>query len=72
MSFDPLSLLVSFLVGAVGFVAFMYGRKQRRIPQSVAGLILMVYPYFVPGPMLVLLIAVGLLGLMWLAIRAGW
>jgi hypothetical protein len=31
----------------IGFVLFMYGRKQQRWPQLVAGILLMIYPYFV-------------------------
>jgi hypothetical protein len=72
MSLDPLSLLVSFLVGSVGFVAFMYGKKIQRLPQILIGLVLMVFPYFVSSNLAVVGIAAALLGAMWLAIRAGW
>jgi hypothetical protein len=72
MSLDPLSLAVSFLVGSVGFVAFMYGKKMQRPPQMLIGLALMVFPYFVSSNLAVVGIAAALLGAMWLAIRAGW
>jgi hypothetical protein len=72
MSLDPLSLLVSIAVGSVGFVAFMYGKKMQRLPQILIGLVLMVFPYFVSSNLAVVGIAAALLGVTWLAIRAGW
>lgn len=47
MDFDPVSLVLSLLVSGVGFVLFSYGRKMQRFPQLVAGLSLMIFPYFV-------------------------
>jgi len=64
-------LIASLLVSVVGFAIFWYGRKQRRIPHLVLGLLLMVFPYFVPGTLLVVGIAVLLLGALWLAVRLG-
>lgn len=72
MSLDPLSLLVGFLVSGAGFVAFTYGKRQRRLPQMLAGVALMVMPYFVESLALELLLAGSLLALMWGAVRAGY
>jgi hypothetical protein len=47
MNFDPTLLLLSLVPSGIGFVLFMYGRKQQRWPQLVAGILLMIYPYFV-------------------------
>ena len=71
MELDGTSLIVSLLIGTVGFAAFAYGKKQGRLPQLVVGILLMVFPYFVPNPLLAGGITVTLLGLMWLAIRGG-
>ena len=71
MFFGP-GLLVSFVVGAAGFVAFMYGRSQGRVPHMAAGVALMVAPWFVDGMLMTLAAAVGLLGLLWGATRLGW
>lgn len=71
MDFDPASFLASLAVSSVGFVAFMYGRKQKRFPQLAAGVALMVYPYFVGNVWLMLGIAVALLAAMFAAIRMG-
>jgi hypothetical protein len=65
------SLLVSLLIGCVGFVCFAYGKKQQRFPQMIAGVVLCVYPYFVSNLMLMAAIAVAILGLLALAVRLG-
>jgi hypothetical protein len=64
-------LLLAVIVGAVGFAVFRYGRKQGRLPHVVAGVGLMVYPYFVPNPWIAAAIAVGVLAGLWVAVRAG-
>ena len=72
MSLDPTWLFVSLIPGGVGFVLFVYGKKQDRWPQMAAGLLLMAYPYFWTS--LVSLVATGaVIGFMlWCAIRLGW
>jgi hypothetical protein len=71
MNLDANSLLLSLAIGCVGFVCFTYGRKQRRFPQMLAGVTLMVYPYFVPGVWPMAAVALAVLALMWAAIRTG-
>jgi hypothetical protein len=44
---DPTYLVVSLFVSSVGFVMFMYGRKQSRPVQLGAGLLLLLFPFFV-------------------------
>jgi hypothetical protein len=72
MSFDPTWLFVSLIPGGIGFVLFVYGKKQERWPHLVAGLLLMVYPYFTPS--LVALVATGgaICAGLWYALRLGW
>jgi hypothetical protein len=72
MSFDPGVLYLSLVTSGIGFVLFMYGKKQERTPQLAAGIILMVYPYFVETLALSVAIAVGIIVIMWLAIRQGY
>ena len=72
MSIDATWLFLSLVPGGVGFVLFVYGKKQQRWPQLAAGLSLMVYPYFATS--VTSLAAIGaLIGLaLWYAIRLGW
>ena len=64
-------LIASLIVSSIGFVAFSYGKRQRRVPQVVAGLLLMVFPYAVPQVPLMAAIAGVLLAAMGVAIRLG-
>ncbi len=72
MSLDPGVLFLSLVTSGIGFVLFIYGKKQERPPQLVAGLVMMVYPYFVSSLLMNILVGAGILGAMWLAIRQGW
>ncbi|MFH0945016.1 MAG: hypothetical protein V2A76_07445 [Planctomycetota bacterium] len=49
MDFGANALYASVFLSAVGVGFFVYGKKQRRAPQLVGGLLLMVFPYFVTG-----------------------
>ena len=69
MSFDGPTLIAGLLVSSIGFVLLSYGKKMSRPPHMLAGLILLVYPYFVPGAILTLIIAAVLLGLLWFAVK---
>ena len=69
---DGNTILAGFAVSTVGFGFFLYGKKQGRTPQIVFGILTMIYPYFVGGPLLVLGIFVALSVLLWLALRFGW
>jgi hypothetical protein len=72
MSFDPTWIFLSLIPSGIGFVLFIYGKKQDRWPLLVGGLILMVYPYFATS--VASLVSVGALigGGLWYAVRAGW
>ena len=72
MSLDFGSLFLSLAIGGLGFVLFVYGKKQERWPYLVAGLVFMVYPYFTPGLTSMLVVGLLLGGGLWLAIRQGW
>lgn len=72
MSLDPGLLFLSLVTSGAGFVLFMYGKKQERPPQLIAGIILMVYPYFVNSLGLSVGVAVAIVAIMWLAIRQGY
>jgi hypothetical protein len=67
----PGALFASMLIGTVGFGFFIYGKKQRRAPHLAAGVLLMVYPYFVPGVTLMVVIAGAIVGSLYLASYLG-
>jgi hypothetical protein len=72
MSFDATSLLVSLLISSIGFVLLSYGRKMSRPPQLIAGLLLLMYPYFVPSVTVMLVIAAVVLAALWLSVQRGY
>jgi hypothetical protein len=72
VNLDASTLVAGFLVSGVGFVLFSYGRKMGRVPHTVAGLVLMVFPYFVPNVLFTFGIGALLCGLLYLATRAGY
>lgn len=72
MSLDPTWLFLSLFPSGIGFVLLVYGKKQERWPQLVAGLLFMAYPYFVDSPMLLTVVG-AIIGIaLWSAVRAGW
>jgi hypothetical protein len=71
VTFDANSLLLSQLFSSIGFVLFAYGKKQSRLPQMVAGVTLMVYPYFVSNLIAMSAVGVLVIALLWLAVRLG-
>ncbi len=69
---NPGFIAASGLVSLVGFCLFLYGKRRSSAAQILGGLALMIFPIFVPKIPLMLGIAAGLLGLVWLASRQGW
>lgn len=72
MSFDPWWFLLSLALSGVGVVLFVYGKKQERVPQLVAGVLFMVYPYFVESRLWLVIAGLALAAGLWQAIRLGW
>ena len=69
---DPWWLFLSLIPGGIGFVLFVYGKKEQRWPLLVGGLVFMVYPYFTPTVASMLGVGVLLGAGLWLTVRAGW
>jgi multisubunit Na+/H+ antiporter MnhC subunit len=72
MSFDPTWLFLSLFPSGIGFVLFVYGKKQGRWPQLAAGLSLMVYPYFTSSIVSLVVTGVVIGVVLWTALRLGW
>jgi hypothetical protein len=69
--FDTGSFLASLAVSSVGFVFFSYGKKLKKPPQLLLGLVLTVYPYFITNTWIMLSIAAVLIGGFWYAYKTG-
>lgn len=65
------SLFASLVVSSVGFGFFIYGKKQLRTPQLAVGLAMLIYPYFIPDPLVMCAVGAALLGGMFVALRSG-
>ena len=72
MSLDPAWLFFSLIPDGIGFVLFVYGKKQGRWPQLAAGLLFMVYPYFATSLVSLMAIGAAIGFILWYAIRLGW
>ena len=58
MSFDPIPLLISAIFGLIGTGYFMYGKSAGRMVPLGTGVVLMVFPYFLPN--IIAMIIVGM------------
>jgi hypothetical protein len=72
VSFDPTLLMLSLVPSGIGLFLFLYGKKQERLAHIAAGIVFMVYPYFVTTSLQMLLGGVLIGGLFWWALQAGW
>jgi hypothetical protein len=72
VSIDPVWLFLSMIPSGIGFVLFVYGKKQDRGIYMLAGIVFAIYPYFTPSSLVMMAIGVALGIALWLAVRAGW
>ena len=71
MSFSAGWIFTSLFVGSVGAGFFIYGKKQERAPQLLAGIVIAVGSGFVSSPLWMCVGAGAVLLALWLAVRAG-
>jgi hypothetical protein len=72
MNFDPTWIFLSLIPSGIGFVLFMYGKKQERWPQMIAGVLLMGYPYLATTVLSLTVVGVAIGAGLWLAIQMGY
>jgi multisubunit Na+/H+ antiporter MnhC subunit len=72
VNIDPVWLFLSLIPSGIGFVLFVYGKKQERGIYMIAGIVFSIYPYFTPSSLVMTAIGIGLGVALWLAVRAGW
>jgi hypothetical protein len=65
-------LMLSLVPSGIGFVLFVYGKKQERWAHLAAGLALMIYPYFVNTAVQMLLGGALIGGAFYWALQTGW
>jgi len=59
-------LLWGLLFSSIGLGFFLYGKKQRALVPLVCGLVLMIYPYFIPNVIALVVIGVVLIAVPYL------
>ncbi len=72
LDISPGNLAVGIFISLIGAALVMYGRKELRVPHIVAGLILIVFPYFVGFWWLAVMIAVIVIAILALVSRLGY
>jgi hypothetical protein len=72
MNLEPTWLFLSLIPGGVGFVLFVYGRKEQRWPQLAAGLALLIYPYFTDSVFGLVGVGLAIGASLFVAVRLGW
>lgn len=71
MNFSPGWLLASLCVSSIGTGLFVYGKKQMRMPQFLAGVLLILESAFVSSVPWMFTLAAAILGGLWGIVRAG-
>lgn len=71
MDLSPAWLLSSLCVGSIGTGLCIYGKKQLRLPQFLAGLVLVVDSALVPSTLWMIALAALALAGLWGWLRAG-
>ena len=72
MNLDPTWLFLSLIPSGIGFVLFVYGKKQDRWPHMLAGIVFSVYPYFTTTSLSMVVVGVVAGAALWFAIKAGY
>ena len=72
MDLSPGYLFASLFVSAIGGGLFLYGKKQERIPQLTAGVVMSIYPFFVPGVAWMIVVGIAILAGLTCLVRAGY
>lgn len=65
------TLFAGMVVSTLGMGLFIYGKRESRFPQLVAGMAMMAFPMFVSGALPILGTGAVLTGGLWLSVRAG-
>ncbi|MCB9868917.1 MAG: hypothetical protein H6837_03615 [Planctomycetes bacterium] len=72
LSLDPGYVIAGFVLSTIGFSVFLYGKRQLRVPQLVAGMLLMAIPLALHNPWLLAAAGTTVVAALWGCVRAGW
>jgi len=72
MTLEPGPLFLSIVFGLIGSALLLYGKKQQRIPQMIAGLLFIVFPYFTASTMSMSVVGAAVAAGLWWVLREGW
>ena len=59
-SFSAANIIGNLIFSGIGFIAFMYGKKNQYYKTMTIGLIMMVFPYITPNTIALYAIGIGL------------
>jgi hypothetical protein len=65
MNLDAGSLLSAVIISCIGLGCFRYGKVAGKFYPLVAGIVMFIYPYFVPSPFWMWVIEAALLALLY-------
>jgi len=71
MDIPTSSIVAGFLVSTVGFSLFLYGKKQTRLPQLIAGVLMMLLPFVLQDALWMSLVGAASIAGVWATVRAG-
>ena len=60
---DTWNILIGALLGVIGMGYIIYGRNQMHAMPVITGIVLCIFPYFVPQIWITLLLAAGIMAL---------
>ena len=58
--FSAAKIFAYIIFGAIGFVTFLYGKKNKLFRPMIIGAVLMAYPYFISGTFFLYLVGIAL------------
>lgn len=58
--FSAVKILACIIFGVIGFVTFIYGKKNKFFRPMIIGAALMLYPYFISGTFFLYLVGIVL------------
>jgi hypothetical protein len=65
MEIDLLWMAASLVIGSAGLGMFLYGKRRSEFVMMIAGVVMMVFPYFVSNTIAMIGIGVAIGGLVW-------